>query len=171
MITSRVDPRTADACALVAHAVQHALAGLPDAMPDATVYLGAGSADLVRTADPRPHVVVPLTTTPLLDAISQAQIAQADVLVAMDHAERQRLTRIAPGRPVVVVADADPHGGGVIRTDNPFDAVEVEEFLAMSPHLAAYLPRLELDLRPFDAAPIVDAISEAILLATLDSSR
>ena len=170
MIASRIDGRLAGAAALVAAGVQRALSSLEGTMPQGTVYLGTGSADLIREGDVHPHVVVPLITSPLVDAVSRAQIASADVLVAMDRTEARRLMVIAPGRPIVCIADGAPAGREVIHTGNPFDAVEVQEFLALSPHLAEYLPALALDLRPFDTAPVIDAITEAIVLASLDSS-
>ena len=170
MIASRVDGRLAGAAVLVAADIQRALHGLEGTMAQGTVYLGTGSADLIRGGDVHPRVVVPLITSPLVDAVSRAQIASADVLVAMDHTEANRLMLIAPGRSIVCIAEGVPAERGVIHTGNPFDAVEVQAFLALSPHLAEYLPALSLDLRPFDTTPVIDAITEAILLASLDSS-
>jgi hypothetical protein len=170
VIASRVDGRLAGAAVLVAADIQRALHGLEGTMAQGTVYLGTGSADLIRGGDVHPHVVVPLITSPLVDAVSRAQIASADVLVAMDRSEASRLMLIAPGRPIVCIAEGVPAGRGVIHTGNPFDAVEVQEFLALSPHLAEYLPALGLDLRPFDTAPVTNAIAEAIVLASLASS-
>jgi hypothetical protein len=170
VIAARIDGRLTGAAALVAAGVQRALNDLEGTMPQGTVYLGTGSADLIRGGDVHPHVVVPLITSALVDAVSRAQIASADVLVAMDRTEARRLMVIAPLRSVVCVAGGVPAGRGVIHTSNPFDAVEVEAFLVMSPYLAEYLPALALDLRPFDTAPVIDAITEAIVLASLDSS-
>ena len=168
MIASRVDRRLVGAAALVAAGIQRALNEREERVTG-TVYLGTGSADLIRRGDVHPHVVVPLITSPLVDAVSLAQIASADVLVAIDRSEASRLMLIAPGPPIVCVAGAAPAGRGVIHTGNPFDAVEVQEFLVLSPHLAEYLPALGLDLRPFDTAPVTDAITEAIVLASLHS--
>ncbi len=167
----RIDARLAEGPADVAREVVDRLVGHAIASCDGTIYLGTGSADLVTGSDPAPHVIVPLSTNALIDAVSRAQIAHADAVVMMDRVEARRLGPLIASAPVVIVAEGADDHGVVIHTANPFDAVEVEAFLALSPHIAAYLLALELDIRPFDSRPIVAAIAEAVVLVALDSPQ
>ncbi len=164
----RIDGRLAPQAQRVAESVAQAL-GPASRDVTGTAYLGAGSADLVCPDDPKPHVVVPLTTSTRVDPVARAQIASADVVVAMDREEAIRLRGFA-GKAILIV-DAQPGSAiAAIHTASPFDAAEVATFLVAAPAVSSALRRLNLDLRPFESKVVVDAVIEAAMAATLDSA-
>ncbi len=164
-----IDGRLSPTALRVAHAVLETLTPLARDVRG-TTYLGAGSADLVRPDDPRPHVFVPLTTGTTVDPVARCQIASADAVVAMDREEAVRLRDMVTG--VVVMLEVQPESGtAAIHTASPFDAAEVAEFLVSAPEVAAALLRLDVALHPFDSKVVVDAVIEAAIAATLDSAR
>jgi len=115
--------RVADACAsaLADHPLSRAITG--------SVYLGVGAADLIRSDDPRPHVVVPLTQGDLYDAVACDQVASADAVVVTDRAELTRLHSILHHVTAIVLMGETITGHAqVIHRDNPFDEVEVDRF-------------------------------------------
>lgn len=176
MIHVTIDDRLDDAPRRVATATAHDLAARPALAIECSVFLGAGSASLVTPSDPRPHVVVPLIGTRRLDAITKAQIAAADALVAMDHREEAAMRAAGASTALIItVAAVAPQQERVIHTENPLDAVEVEAFLAEAPEVAASLRVLHVPLEPFRPAAITEAIIEAIFASSgatdLDSIR
>lgn len=166
MIHIVVDSRLRAPASGVARAISQSLTSLHWNGPSASVYLGAGSAFLISPHDPRPHVVVPLTTNGPVDAVARSQVASADAIVLMDRQEAVRLGADARRVPTVVILSAPSDSRArVIHASNPFDAAEVERFLGSTPDMAATLAHLGVEPRPFDAAHARDAILEAILRA------
>jgi hypothetical protein len=163
----RIDRRLTPQAERVAQAVADALAPAMRGI-EGTTYLGAGAADLVHADDPRPHVMVPLTTDGKIDSVARRQIAAADAVIAMDREEVVRLRSDIRGV-IVVIDPRHDSARAVIHTASPFDAAEVTAFLSAAPALAATLGRLDLNLRPFDTAVVVEAVIEAAMAATLDS--
>jgi len=171
-----IDERLDDAARRVASATAHDLASRSGLEMEGSVFLGAGSANLITSTDPRPHVLVPLIGARALDAVTRAQILAADALVAMSHFEMAAMRSVgAPGVPIVTIASGGPRQDRVIQTENPLDAVEVEVFLAEAPEVAATLRELDVPLEPFRPAAITEAIIEAIfasnVVTDLDSTR
>lgn len=171
MIGVRLDSRLSGAPLAVARAVRNDVARVTQGDLLGTVYLGVGSADLVRPEDGAPHVVVPLTRGRRLDAVEQQQIAGAAGVVAMDQAEAGLVARFMTRGAVLVIASANtPATRSVIQTGNPFDAAEVEDFLAACPRHAHALRRHAVPLLPFTPRPITLAAIEA-LYACIDSPQ
>lgn len=167
MIAVAVDARLKGAPLMVADAVRD---DLPRVAPQdlvGTVYLGLGSTDLIRVADARPHVVVPLANGRRLDTVARAQLAHADGLVAMDELELRALAPLsAPNATLIAVsAQVEDEGLRVIRTANPFDAAEVQAFRRDCPAIARALDRHRVPLEPFSPRRITVAVLEVLVAA------
>lgn len=176
MIRIAVDDRLNGAALRVARVTAANLARHTGLEITASVFLGSGSAALIAPGDPRPHVLVPLLGTRPLDAVTRAQVATADALVAMSPTEASVIrSLVAATTPIVTVSGAGSRQDQVIHTENPLDAVEVEAFLEEAPEVAAALRALDVPLEPFRPAVITEAIIEGILVSgtrtDLDSTR
>jgi hypothetical protein len=167
VIRVTLDGRLQHAALVVARAVGDDIRRVAPRDGTGTVYLGAGSVDLIGPSDARPHVIVPLTRGRWLDTVVRDQIGHTDAVVTMDEAEMHALAPMISSRSAVVlvstVASSTPPG--VIRTGNPFDAAEVQAFRRMCPTIAWELDRHGVPLDDFSPRPVTIAVLEAFEVA------
>ena len=176
MTLVRIEPRLRGHAREIAHTLSHALARPGLTMPDGSVFLGLGSADLIRATDPRPHVVVLLRSTrhvvsalkkaDPLDAIECAQVSHADVLVLLSWRDAERIPRRpAPGL-TVMLGTADSHISsreGVLSWE-PMDALLTTEVMKQNGDLADALRTAGVVIPTVDVDVLVDGVREALIV-------
>ena len=176
MTLVRIEPRLRGHAREIAHTLSHALARPGLTMPDGSVFLGLGSADLIRATDPRPHVVVLLRSprhvvsalkkADPLDAIECAQVSHADVLLLLSWQDAKRIPhRSAPGL-TVILGTADSHISsreGVLSWE-PMDALLTTEVMKQNGDLADALRAAGVVIPTVDVDVLVDGVREALIV-------
>ncbi len=164
MLTIRIGLASgSEAPPVLLHEVANAVRSHPltDAMRG-TVILGLGAPNAVRQQDIRPRVVAPAAWPQRLGAIARAQLAYADVIVALDPAEHANLTSAMPTPPrPVVTSTGFGDSCGYLPTATAYDAIEAITVISEHPDLCTSLP----DLRPGAVRSATDSAAQAIIEA------
>ncbi len=129
----------------------------------ATVYVGCGSADLIRPEHARPHVIMPMAVSKP-DPLVRAQVGAADAVVLMDHDELRRLRKTLGDIPVLLV-EQDLHSG-VLQCTTPRDAAGIDRFEQACPEVFESISALGTIPPKFDFRRVAEVVSEAACAAT-----
>jgi hypothetical protein len=134
-------------------------------MTQGTIFIGSGSAGLMRTDDPRPWVMVPLALLHRPDQLGRAQLRGVDAIVVSDTSEATLLWQAIAADQTVVMCAAPPDAPQFLMGASPDDAAEAWSVVAHHNGLADALARVRTmpAVRTAPAAAAADAAIEALV--------